>query len=93
MMKCHEILIRSAPKMRKKAEKIRNWCQISFVQFIVSIVSLRHTKLIEWEGGGRQLAGPNFGGLVLGYIEAKFGDQLLVVIAQNFPRSTRFTRL
>ena len=26
--------------MQKKAEKFRNWCQISFVQFIVSIVSL-----------------------------------------------------
>ena len=40
MIKCHEILIRSARKMRKKAEKFRNWCQISFVHFIISIVSL-----------------------------------------------------
>ena len=40
MMKCHEILIRSARKLRKKAEKFRNWCQISFVHFIFSIVSL-----------------------------------------------------
>ena len=28
--------------MRKKAEKFRNWCQISFVEFIISIVSLVH---------------------------------------------------
>ena len=37
--------------MRKKAEKFRNWCQISFVQFIISIVSLVHTAESEpWTG-------------------------------------------
>ena len=41
-------------------------------------------------GGGRQ-AGQNFGGLVLGCIEAKFCNQILIF--QRFLRSTRFSIL
>ena len=46
--------------------------------------------MIEWGEGGRQ-AGPNFGGLVLGCIEANLCDQIFIF--QHFSRSTRLTYL
>ena len=46
--------------------------------------------LLRVGGGGRQ-AGQNFGGLVLGCIEAKFCNQ--IVFFQRFLRSTRFSIL
>ena len=47
---------KKCPKNAEKGRKFRNWCQISFVQFIISIVSL-HLSLVGVVGRGEVQVG------------------------------------